>query len=78
MPDPVANAINTVLDHLHVIDRRMEEMSRGLQKLGGDVSDLHLPELPTYSEDLGDSTPVEPTEEQGDSPSPQNPAEPRE
>ena len=45
MPDPVANAINTMLDHIHVMDQRLEEMSRGLQSLGAEVADLQLPDL---------------------------------
>jgi serine O-acetyltransferase len=45
MPDPVANAINSMLDHIHVMDQRLEEMSRGLQSLGAEVADLQLPEL---------------------------------
>ncbi len=30
-PDPVANAINRMLDHIHHMDRRMESMSRALE-----------------------------------------------
>ena len=45
MPDPVANAINSMLDHIHVMDQRLEEMSRGLQSLGAEVADLQLPDL---------------------------------
>ena len=33
-PDPVANAINRMLDHIHHMDRRMELMSRALEKHG--------------------------------------------
>jgi serine O-acetyltransferase len=45
MPDPVAHAVNGMLDHLHVLDDRLEEMSRELKSMGADVSDDSLPEL---------------------------------
>ena len=43
-PDPVAHAINCMLDHLHVMDRRMEEMCKSLRQLGLD-EDVLLPDL---------------------------------
>jgi serine O-acetyltransferase len=33
-PDPVANAINRMLDHIHHMDRRMEMMSQALESHG--------------------------------------------
>lgn len=33
-PDPVANAINRMLDHIHHMDRRIESMSRALEANG--------------------------------------------
>jgi serine O-acetyltransferase len=33
-PDPVANAINRMLDHIHHMDQRMEQMSRALEAKG--------------------------------------------
>jgi serine O-acetyltransferase len=33
-PDPVADAINRMLDHIHHTDRRLEEMSRALESRG--------------------------------------------
>jgi serine O-acetyltransferase len=33
-PDPVANAINRMLDHIHHMDQRMEQMSRALETKG--------------------------------------------
>ncbi len=44
-PDPVANAINSMLDHIHVMDQRLEDMCRGLKSLGAEVADLQLPDL---------------------------------
>jgi serine O-acetyltransferase len=45
MPDPVATAVNGILDHIHVMDERLEEMCRGLKDLGAEVGDLNLPDL---------------------------------
>ena len=44
-PDPVAHAINCMLDHIHVMDKRMEEMCNNLRKLSQEQPDLELPEL---------------------------------
>ena len=33
-PDPVANAINRMLDHIHHMDQRMEAMSQALERQG--------------------------------------------
>ena len=43
-PDPVAHAINCMLDHLHVMDRKMEEMCKSMRQLGLD-EDMALPDL---------------------------------
>jgi serine O-acetyltransferase len=45
MPDPVATAVNGILDHIHVMDQRLEEMCRGLKQLGAEMGDLKLPDL---------------------------------
>ena len=45
MPDPVANAINCMLDHMHVMDQKLEEMCKGLKTLGAELGDLNLPPL---------------------------------
>ncbi len=45
MPDPVSTAINCMLDHIHAMDAKMEEMCRGIRRLGGDISDEGIPEL---------------------------------
>jgi len=45
MPDPVANAVNAMLDHIHAMDNRMETMCQALKDLGMEVADLNLPEL---------------------------------
>jgi serine O-acetyltransferase len=45
MPDPVATAVNGILDHIHAMDERLEDMCKGLKKLGAEVGDLDLPNL---------------------------------
>ena len=45
MPDPVANAIDCMLDHIHVMDSQMDNMCQALQKLGMELPDLELPDL---------------------------------
>jgi serine O-acetyltransferase len=45
MPDPVATAVNGILDHIHAMDQRLEEMCKGLKQLGAEIGDLQLPDL---------------------------------
>jgi serine O-acetyltransferase len=45
MPDPVAQAINGMLDHIHLTDQRIEQLSRALRELGADVPDTTLPDV---------------------------------
>jgi len=45
MPDPVANAVNKMLDHMHAMDERMEAMCKALNRLGANVPESRLPEL---------------------------------
>jgi serine O-acetyltransferase len=44
-PDPVANAINRMLDHIHIMDRRMEAMSVALEDHGITKHFEHLNDL---------------------------------
>jgi serine O-acetyltransferase len=37
MPDPIANAIHSMLDHLHAMEVRMEAMRQALEKSGIEV-----------------------------------------
>ncbi|MBD3610403.1 MAG: serine O-acetyltransferase [Gammaproteobacteria bacterium] len=46
LPDPIINAVNSMLDHIHAMDSRMETMCGALKTLGAEVADLQLPELP--------------------------------
>jgi serine O-acetyltransferase len=45
MPDPVATAINGILDHVHVMDERLEQMCRELRALGSEIEQLDMPDL---------------------------------
>ncbi|MGA7982597.1 MAG: serine O-acetyltransferase [Chromatiaceae bacterium] len=44
-PDPVAHAINCMLDHIHLMDRRLEAMSKALEQKGITKHFDHLPDL---------------------------------
>lgn len=44
-PDPVANAIGIMLDHVHLIDTKVEDMCKAINDMGGDVCDKALPSL---------------------------------
>ena len=44
-PDPVATAINCMLDHIHVMDKKMEDMCKTMKAMGAELDDLHMPEL---------------------------------
>ena len=63
MPDPVANAINGMLDHMHVMDARLEEMCRGLKNLGAEIGDLDLPDLESCTLSHVDDKEIEPAVE---------------
>ena len=45
MPDPVAHAINCMLDHIHAMDGKMEEMCGAIKSLGAELGDIQLPVL---------------------------------
>jgi serine O-acetyltransferase len=44
-PDPVAHAINCMLDHVHVIENKMQGMCEVLQKMGYEPESEELPDL---------------------------------
>ncbi|MDX5299539.1 MAG: serine O-acetyltransferase [Gammaproteobacteria bacterium] len=46
MPDPVARAIRSMLDHMHVVDERIETMCKALQKLDDNYRNGALPPIP--------------------------------
>ena len=45
MPDPVANAINSMLDHIHTMDQRLEQMCSAIKGLGAEIVDMKMPDL---------------------------------
>lgn len=60
MPDPVAHAINCMLDHIHIMDQRMETLSRAVKDLGVDEEQPELPEIEhceivSEAENIGDN-----------------------
>lgn len=59
MPDPVAHAINCMLDHIHAMDLKMEKMVDSIKELGGEVGDVPLPDL--EADDIKESLPDERT-----------------
>ncbi|MCU7844631.1 MAG: serine O-acetyltransferase [Candidatus Thiodiazotropha sp. (ex Monitilora ramsayi)] len=44
-PDPVAEAINCMLDHMHVMDNKMQSMCEALKRMGVEENDEELPAL---------------------------------
>lgn len=60
-PDPVARAIEQMLDHLHAVDGRLEGMCAALKDLGSDYCAKDLPVLnPEAFEPLQDELSVRP------------------
>jgi serine O-acetyltransferase len=45
MPDPVAHAIDLMLDHMHAVDRRLESICTALREMEVPVRDEKLPAL---------------------------------
>ncbi|MCW8827140.1 MAG: serine O-acetyltransferase [Gammaproteobacteria bacterium] len=45
MPDPVAHAINCMLDHIHKVDSKMEEMCGAIKTLGAEIDTDKMPHL---------------------------------
>jgi serine O-acetyltransferase len=53
MPDPVGNVINRMIDHIHQVDRKTEELCRALKEAGINPGATQLAEL--EADDLQDS-----------------------
>ncbi|OUL57147.1 serine O-acetyltransferase [Pseudoalteromonas ulvae] len=51
-PDPVANSIGRMLDHIHLLDAKINEMSSALNTLGANVCEEQLPALNLDDEDF--------------------------
>ena len=48
-PDPVATAINRMLDHIHAMDEKMEAMCAALKQFGAEIDVDKLPDLDSCS-----------------------------
>jgi len=48
-PDPVATAINKMLDHIHAMDEKMETMCAALKQFGAEIDVSNLPDLDSCS-----------------------------
>ena len=53
-PDPVANAINSILDHVHSMDAKMDAMCKSVKRLDAEYSDIPVPDLENCEIDAGD------------------------
>lgn len=54
MPDPVAHAINCMLDHIHALDHKLEVMTTVLNRMGIETEDAELPSLEALEIDTGE------------------------
>ncbi len=48
MPDPEATAINRMLDHIHLLDRKIDDMCRAMREAGIEPGEMPLPDLDTH------------------------------
>jgi serine O-acetyltransferase len=55
MPDPVSNAIHSMLDHMHATDKKMEEMCGVIKLMGGSMPDFELPDLKPCEEPFAET-----------------------
>lgn len=44
-PDPIATAINCMLDHIHIMDEKMEKMCKAMKALDSELDDMQVPKL---------------------------------
>jgi serine O-acetyltransferase len=64
-PDPVATAINKMLDHIHAMDEKMEVMCGALKQFGAEIDVSKLPDLgsctlsSTSAEEIDDAEKIE-------------------
>ncbi len=63
MPDPVASAIHSMLDHIHATDKKLAEMCAAIKLMGGSMQDFELPDLSPCEEHFQDK-PIDDTDEQ--------------
>ncbi len=63
-PDPVAHAVNCMLDHIHVVDEKLQALGKALETLGIRQDLSHLPtldalEIISAGEDLPNGEPAD-------------------
>jgi len=56
LPDPMVEAINKMLDHIHTTDQRFEEMRCALRKLGEHVDNIEPLEMDSWLSECAKST----------------------
>ncbi len=61
MPDPVTHAVNHMLDHIHAMDNRIEELCNLMRTVGAEPGTTRLPELDSC--ELEGSEPDKPVDE---------------
>jgi serine O-acetyltransferase len=44
MPDPVAHAINCMLDHMHTVDDKMDKLCRAMRSIDAEFPEINIPE----------------------------------
>ena len=45
MPDPVAHAINCMLDHMHSVDDKLEKMCTAIRSIDAEFPDISIPDV---------------------------------
>jgi serine O-acetyltransferase len=53
MPDPVAVAINSMLEHIHTMDKEMKQMCQEIKSLGGKIDERAVEEISNGPVDYG-------------------------
>lgn len=72
MADPIAGAINAILDHIHVTDKRLQDMCTTIREMGGTVPEAPMSGLdPCDFTGLGGSEPPKFVESEHDSRTPE-------
>jgi serine O-acetyltransferase len=62
-PDPVAHAINCILDHTHAIDHRLEALCKAIRSMNAEFDEKKLPELEPCSISSMDESGIENAQE---------------
>ena len=74
----VATAVNGILDHIHIMDQRLEDMCKGLKDLGAEVADIDLPDLDSCALKHVDDREIDTAVAEPEKPAePAEPAEPK-